>query len=107
MMISASNGQCTGSLAESAVPKRPSSATCSSRQAAVAGIGYTTSPVAADGKVYFTSEDGHVRVMQAEFPFSWLADNELGDVCLAAPAIADGMIFFRTKSHLTAIGRPN
>jgi outer membrane protein assembly factor BamB len=66
---------------------------------------YTASPVAADGKVYFTSEDGHVRVMQAEPPFAWLADNELGEVCLASPAISDGMIFFRTKSHLTAIGR--
>lgn len=67
---------------------------------------YTASPVAADGKMYFTSEEGGVRVVQAEPPFAPLAENPLGETCLATPAIADGMIFFRTTSSVVAIGRP-
>jgi outer membrane protein assembly factor BamB len=70
------------------------------------GGAYTASPVAADGKLYFTSEEGGVRVVQAEAPFAPLADNPLGEPCLATPAIADGLIFFRTKSHVVGIGRP-
>jgi len=70
------------------------------------GGAYTASPVAADGKIYFTSEENGVRVLQAEPPFAPLAENPLGEPCLATPAIADGMIFFRTKSNVVAIGRP-
>ena len=66
---------------------------------------YTASPVAADGKVYFTSEEGRVRVLQAEPPFAWLADNNLDEPCLATPAISSGMLLFRAKSHVLAIGR--
>lgn len=70
------------------------------------GGAYTASPVAADGRVYFTSEDGRVRVMQAQPPFAWLAENELNEPCLATPAISAGMLLFRTKSHLIGVGRP-
>jgi outer membrane protein assembly factor BamB len=69
------------------------------------GGAYTASPVAGDGKIYFTSEEGVVKVLQAEPPFAPLAENSLGEACLATPAIADGMIFFRTKSHVVGIGR--
>jgi pimeloyl-ACP methyl ester carboxylesterase/outer membrane protein assembly factor BamB len=67
--------------------------------------GYTASPVAADGKLYFTSEQGGVRVVRAGPKYELLAVNPLGDVCLATPAISDGMIFVRTEHYLMGIGR--
>jgi dipeptidyl aminopeptidase/acylaminoacyl peptidase/outer membrane protein assembly factor BamB len=66
--------------------------------------GYTASPVAADGRLYFTSEEGGTRVVRAGPKFELLAVNPLGEVCLATPAIADGMIFVRTEHHLFAFG---
>jgi outer membrane protein assembly factor BamB len=67
--------------------------------------GYTASPVAADGKIYFTSEESGVRVVKAGPKFELLAVNSLDDVCLATPAISDGMIFVRTQRYLFGIGR--
>ena len=69
------------------------------------GGGYTASPVAADGKVYFTGEEGVVRVVRAGPKFEVLAVNPLGDSCMATPAISDGMIFFRTQHYLFGVGR--
>jgi outer membrane protein assembly factor BamB len=67
---------------------------------------YTASPVAADGRLYFTNEQGDVSVIKAGEKFEVLAQNPLGEVCLATPAISGGMIFFRTEGHLLAVGRP-
>lgn len=67
--------------------------------------GFTASPVAADGKVYFTSEDGDVYVLRAGPRFEQLARNRLGEVCMATPAISEGRLYFRTRGHLVAIGR--
>jgi tricorn protease len=67
---------------------------------------YTASPVAADGRIYFTSEEGKVRVVKAGPEFRLLAVNDMGDTCLATPAIADGMIFVRSEHFLFGIGRP-
>jgi outer membrane protein assembly factor BamB len=67
--------------------------------------GYTASPVAADGRIYFTSEEDGVRVIRAGTKFERLAANPLGDACLATPAISDGMIFIRTQHYLLGIGR--
>jgi outer membrane protein assembly factor BamB len=67
--------------------------------------GYTASPVAADGRIYFAGEDGVVTVVKAGPKFEILAANALDESCLATPAIADGMIFVRTQHHLFGIGR--
>lgn len=64
---------------------------------------YTASPVVADGKVFLTSEDGGVRVVKAGTSFVLLAENSLGEPCLATPAISDGMIVFRTESDVMAL----
>lgn len=66
--------------------------------------GFTASGVAADGKLYFTSEDGDVYVLRAGPEFEQLALNELGEVCMATPAISEGVLYFRTQRHLIAIG---
>src|SRR5262249_34671146 len=65
----------------------------------------TASPVAADGHLYFTSEENGIYVVKAGPKFELVAVNPLGDVCLATPAIADGMIYVRTQHSLLGIGR--
>jgi outer membrane protein assembly factor BamB len=66
--------------------------------------GFTSSPVAADGKLYFASEEGAVYVVAEGFEFQLLARNELGEECMATPAVSRGVLFYRTRAHLTAIG---
>lgn len=66
---------------------------------------YTASPVAADGRLYFTSEETGVRVVKAGPKFQVLASNPMGDVCMSTPAICDGMIFVRSVHYLYGIGR--
>jgi outer membrane protein assembly factor BamB len=66
--------------------------------------GYTASPVAADGRLYFTSEDGDVRVVKAGADFELLALNTIGEPCLATPAISDGLFFVRSRGNLFAFG---
>ena len=68
--------------------------------------GFTASGVAADGKLYFTSEEGEVHVLAAGPTFTELAVNELGETCMASPAISRGTLFFRGRHHLTAVGLP-
>ncbi len=65
--------------------------------------GFTASPVAAGGKIYFTSEDGDVYVVKAGTTFELLSKNTMGEVCMATPAISQGVLFFRTRGHLVAI----
>jgi outer membrane protein assembly factor BamB len=65
--------------------------------------GFSASPVASDGRIYFTSEEGDVYVLKAGTTFEQIAVNPLGEVAMATPAIADGVMFFRTRAHLVAI----
>lgn len=65
--------------------------------------GFTASPVGADGKLYFTSEEGDIYVVQAGPQFRLLSVNPMGEICMATPAISEGALFFRTQSHLVAI----
>jgi outer membrane protein assembly factor BamB len=71
----------------------------------IGGESYTASPVAADGRLYFTSEQGEVRVVKAGAEFEILAVNDLGDVCMAPPAISGGTLFVRSQHVLFALGR--
>jgi len=66
--------------------------------------GYTASPVAADGKVYFTSEEGDIHTLQAGPEHRLLATNSMGEICMATPAISEGMIFVRSQHHVFGIG---
>ena len=69
------------------------------------GVGFTASPVSDGRRVYFTSEDGQVHVIRAGAALERLAVNPLGEVCLATPALSDGVLFFRTQGHVVAVGR--
>lgn len=65
---------------------------------------YSASPVAAEGRVYFTDEAGTTIVVDAnEKRFREVSRNSLGEPVFASPAISDGRIFIRSASHLFAI----
>jgi outer membrane protein assembly factor BamB len=66
--------------------------------------GFTASPVAVGDRIYFSSEDGDVYVVQAGREFRMVAHNSMGEVCMATPAISEGVLFIRTQGHLVAIG---
>ena len=68
------------------------------------GQGFTASPVAAKGRLYFTGEQGNVFVVPAAAKFSVLATNKIDGICLATPAISEGALYFRTTEKLIAIG---
>ncbi len=70
------------------------------------GDAFTASPVAADGKLYFTGEEGDVYVVRAGNEFELLATNSMNEICMATPAISGGMLFVRTKDHMVALGEP-
>jgi outer membrane protein assembly factor BamB len=68
------------------------------------GGGFSASPVFAEGRVYFTNEDGTTYVVKAGQEYELLATNELGERALASPAVDDGTIYVRTAAHLWRIG---
>ena len=63
---------------------------------------YVSSPVAAGGKLFITSNDCKVSVVQASAQWEPLAVNDLDDECFATPAIAGGRLFIRTRTALYA-----
>lgn len=65
---------------------------------------FTSSPVAADGKVYLASEEGQVFVLKAGPDFEVLAENEMGEPVLATPAVSEGFLIYRTQGRVLAIG---
>jgi outer membrane protein assembly factor BamB len=65
---------------------------------------FTASPVAGDGKVYFTNEEGTTYVVKAGPEFKLLARNELKEYTLASPALAGGRLFLRTEKYLYCVG---
>ena len=67
------------------------------------GFGFSASPVAANGNLYLPNETGEVFVVEAGPEFKLLAMNKLGEICMATPAISEGTLYFRTRSHLVAI----
>jgi len=68
-----------------------------------AGGAFTSSPVAADGKVYVTNEDGQTFVIKAGPKFELILTNELGEIVLSTPAISDRTLYIRTGENVTAI----
>jgi outer membrane protein assembly factor BamB len=64
---------------------------------------FSASGIAADGKLYFSSEDGNIYVVEAGPAFKVLAKNPLKDICMATPAISGNTIYFRTQHYLIAV----
>jgi outer membrane protein assembly factor BamB len=70
------------------------------------GNGFSSSPVAADGKIYLSNEDGEITVVSAGPAFTQIATNSMGELLMATPALSDGVMFVRTAKSLFAIGQP-
>ena len=66
---------------------------------------YSASPITAEGKIYFLSEEGVGTVLKASRTFEKIAVNKLGERTLASYAVADGALFIRTAGQLYRIGR--
>jgi outer membrane protein assembly factor BamB len=69
------------------------------------GSGFSASPVAADGKLYLSNEDGEMLVIEAGAAFKLVATNSIGEMLMATPALSDGVMYVRGVSSLFAIGR--
>jgi len=65
---------------------------------------FTASPVAFDGKILLTSEDGDTFIIKAGPKHEVLGTNSVGEPVYASPAIADGRIFIRGEHNLYCIG---
>ena len=67
---------------------------------------FSASPVSADGRVYFLSEDGVATVIAPGRQYRHLATNTLDGSTLASMAVAGGSIYIRSATHLYRIGKP-
>ncbi|HEX5602669.1 MAG TPA: PQQ-binding-like beta-propeller repeat protein [Pyrinomonadaceae bacterium] len=65
---------------------------------------FTASPVAFEGKILMTSEDGDTFIVKAGPKHEILGTNSIGEPVYASPAIADGRIFIRGEKNLYCIG---
>ena len=65
------------------------------RQRVGSADSFSASSVAADGKLYFTTEEGTTYVVRAGREYELLATNELGEVVMSTPAISDGVMVIR------------
>jgi outer membrane protein assembly factor BamB len=65
---------------------------------------FTASPIAFDGKILMTSEDGDTFVIKAGPKHEILGTNTVSEPVYASPAIADGNIFIRGEKTLYCIG---
>lgn len=69
------------------------------------GSGFSASPVAADGKIYLSNEDGEMLVIGAGQKFSHISTNSMGELLMATPALSEGVMYVRSSTSLFAIGR--
>src|SRR6266404_1569092 len=71
----------------------------------VVGSGFSASPVASDGKLYLSNEDGEMLVIAAGQKFAHIATNSMGEMLMATPALSDGVMYVRSSASLFAVGR--
>ena len=64
------------------------------------GGNFSASPLAGDGRIYFSSEEGVTTVIDASRKFGRLAANTLAGRILASPAVAGRSLILRTDTHL-------
>src|SRR5204863_8551074 len=64
---------------------------------------YAASPIYADGRLYFFSQEGATLVMKPGRTFQPLATNTLSSGFMASPAAAGKAFYLRTKTHLNRV----
>jgi hypothetical protein len=68
------------------------------------GGNFSASPVLADGRIYFQSEEGVTTVIRSGATFERLAQNTLDEPTLASMAVSNGALYIRGEQHLYKIG---
>jgi outer membrane protein assembly factor BamB len=62
-----------------------------------------SSPIASDGRIYLSNNEGTTFVVKAGREFKLLGTNSLGERITASPAVSGKKLFFRTDSHVYCI----
>jgi outer membrane protein assembly factor BamB len=62
-----------------------------------------SSPVAGNGRIYFSDTEGATFVVKAGREFELLSTNSLGERISASPAVCGNELFYRTDSHVYCI----
>ncbi|QDV48877.1 PQQ-like beta-propeller repeat protein [Gimesia fumaroli] len=69
------------------------------------GGNYSASPLYADGKIYFQSEEGETTIIEAGKKYKEIGRNHLKEPTLASYAVAGDTLLIRTKTQLYRIGK--
>ena len=70
------------------------------------GGDYKSSPLACNGKIYFTNLEGVCTVVEATKTFTVVAKNSIGEGVIASPAVSQDHLLVRTRKSLICIGAP-
>ena len=65
---------------------------------------YASSPIYADGKIYFSSREGKTTVLRHGQEYEEIAVNSLDGQLMASPGVIGESLLLRTNSHLYRIG---
>jgi len=65
---------------------------------------FSASPVAANGKLYLSSEDGDVFVVKADRQYELLSRNTMGQPLMSTPALTEGLLILRGENAIYALG---
>ncbi len=66
---------------------------------------HSSSPICADGKIFFLSEaEGESAIIEAGPEFKLVARNKINEKCKASVAVSQGNLFIRTEQNLVCIG---
>ncbi len=67
------------------------------------GGSFTSSPIAVDGKIYVSNEDGQTYVIKAGPQFELLGTNHMGEPILSTPAVSERVLYIRTPGSIVAV----
>lgn len=70
------------------------------------GGNFSGSPIRIGDRLYAIADNGDVIVLSATDEYELLGRMPLGEECRTTPAVAGGVMYLRTVSHLYSIGRP-
>ena len=66
---------------------------------------HSASPILAEGRIYFLSEEGESVIIEAADQFRVVATNTIGERCRASYAVSGGRLFIRSEKNLYCIGK--
>lgn len=67
------------------------------------GVGFYSSPILVDGKIYLIDKKGTMHIFKLDKEFKLIGEPKLGEDCVCTPAFSDGNIFIRAGGSLYCI----